>query len=190
MLRIRSLAAEDRDRVLEWRNQPDVRRWMYTDREITEPEHREWFGGVLGDPTRRYWVLEWESAPVGVVNLADISVDQGRCEWGIYVAEAAARGTGAALGASFLSLDAAFHELQLDRVSCEAIAGNERAIALYERVGFRREGLRRSHVARGGGDRADVVVFGLLRSEWEVLRPGLLAGLSDRRILDAEVNDA
>lgn len=190
MLTIRPLAAEDRERVFEWRNRPDVREWMYTDREITEPEHHEWFASVLRDPTRRYWAFEWESAPVGVVHLADISVDQARCEWGIYVAEAAGRGTGTALGAAFLSLDAAFSELRLARVSCEALSTNERAIALYERVGFRREGLRRSHVRRGSGERADVVVFGLLRPEWEVLRPGLLARLSDRRILNAEVNDA
>jgi RimJ/RimL family protein N-acetyltransferase len=40
-----------------------------------------------------------------------------------------------------------------------------RAVPIYERIGFVREGVWRSHVFRGGA-RHDVILMGLLRSEW------------------------
>ena len=43
---------------------------------------------------------------------------------------------------------------------------NERAIALYEKLGFQREGVHREHLQRDGR-RYDMYLYGLLRSEWE-----------------------
>jgi UDP-4-amino-4,6-dideoxy-N-acetyl-beta-L-altrosamine N-acetyltransferase len=176
----------DRDAVRAWRNQPDVARWMYTDHEITEAEHAAWFARHLASPTDRSWVIRWQGRGVGLVNLSGIDTANGRAEWGIYLADAAARGTGAADGATFLSLDHAFGPLHLQRVTCEAIADNHRAIRLYERMGFRREGHRRAHVVRGD-ERLDVVDLGLLADEWGRLRPGHHDRLVSRGVLGEDV---
>lgn len=186
MLTIVPVGPSDQDRILEWRNRPDVRQWMYTDRVITQEAHASWFSRLLADPGRRYWVISWQSRGVGVVHLAEFSHQHSRCKWGIYLGEASARGSGAAEGAAFLSLDFAFGQLLLDRVSCEALSDNRRAVALYERVGFRREAFVRSYV-RKGDERFDVVSLGLLRQDWAALRSGLLARLSKRGVLGAEV---
>ena len=45
-------------------------------------------------------------------------------------------------------------------------AYNERAIALYEKLGFVREGVYREFLARDGV-RYDMYLYGLLRREWE-----------------------
>jgi RimJ/RimL family protein N-acetyltransferase len=42
---------------------------------------------------------------------------------------------------------------------------NESAIALYEALGFTREGVYREHLERDGR-RHDMYLYGLLRSEW------------------------
>ncbi len=42
---------------------------------------------------------------------------------------------------------------------------NERAIALYEKLGFRREGVYREFLSRDG-QRYDMYLYGLLRREW------------------------
>ena len=45
------------------------------------------------------------------------------------------------------------------------IAYNERAIKLYEKLGFTREGTLREFIFRDG-NRYDMYLYGLLRHEW------------------------
>lgn len=60
----------------------------------------------------------------------------------------------------------AFHELNLYRVCLTVFSYNEPAIALYEGLGFVREGTYREHIERDGR-RYDMLLYGLLRPEWE-----------------------
>jgi RimJ/RimL family protein N-acetyltransferase len=59
----------------------------------------------------------------------------------------------------------AFDELNLHRLQLSVIAYNARAIAMYEKLGFVREGNYREFVERDGA-RHDLLLYGLLRPEW------------------------
>ena len=168
--------------MLAWRNQPDVAQWMFTDHVITAQEHEQWLTAMLLDPKLKYWMIEIDDVPQGVVHLASISSVQKRCEWGMYLGEQAARGTGAAEAATFLSLDRAFRQLGMEQVICEVLATNERALRLYERVGFRRDDYLRAHVTKGSTTH-DVVVMNILQTAWEVLRPELLGRLERQNLI-------
>ena len=75
-------------------------------------------------------------------------------------------GTGANRESKALMCHLAFALLGLDRVGAYSNVDHERSQRALERIGFRREGvLRRYH--RHGGRALDVVVYGLLREEWE-----------------------
>ncbi len=65
-----------------------------------------------------------------------------------------------------LALNFAFNELNLHRVCLTVFSYNETAVTLYESLGFRREGIYREHVERDGR-RHDMILFGILRREWE-----------------------
>ena len=65
-----------------------------------------------------------------------------------------------------LVLQFAFDELNLHRIQLTVFSYNERAIALYEKLGFQCEGVHREHLQRDG-KRYDMYLYGLLRSEWE-----------------------
>jgi RimJ/RimL family protein N-acetyltransferase len=41
--KIRKMEHDDLERVLAWRNHPEIRRYMYTQHEITWDEHLRWF---------------------------------------------------------------------------------------------------------------------------------------------------
>ena len=64
-----------------------------------------------------------------------------------------------------LVLRFAFDELNLHRMQLTVFSYNQRAIALYEKLGFQREGVHREHLQRDG-KRYDMYLYGLLRSEW------------------------
>jgi RimJ/RimL family protein N-acetyltransferase len=59
----------------------------------------------------------------------------------------------------------AFNELNLYRVGLNTISYNERAIRVYERAGFVREGVQRSFGQRDGR-RYDLILMSILQDEW------------------------
>lgn len=168
---LRSLAVEDRDRLRRWRNSPEVARWMYTDHEIGPEEHAAWFERVLADggATCRYWIIEVDGLPAGIACLTGIDQRHQRCSFGLYLGEPV---TGSGIGRAALVrlFDAALLELGLNKVCGEALATNERAIRLYERVEMVREGILRRHVRKGDAF-VDVVQFAMLKDEWLARRP-------------------
>jgi RimJ/RimL family protein N-acetyltransferase len=84
----------------------------------------------------------------------------------IGIGEAAQRGQGYGEEAMRLMLRFAFDELNLRRVQLTVFSYNELAIRLYEKLGFRREGVFREFLQRDGQVH-DMLLYGLLRREWE-----------------------
>ena len=74
---LRPMVDADLERVLGWRNHPDVRRWMYTSHEIELDEHRRWFRGASQDERRHLLVYELDGEPCGYVNVTSEGL-QGR----------------------------------------------------------------------------------------------------------------
>jgi RimJ/RimL family protein N-acetyltransferase len=83
----------------------------------------------------------------------------------IGIGEPGQRGQGYGRDAMAVGLRFAFNELNLHRVCLTVFSYNAAAIALYERLGFTREGVYREHIERDGR-RYDMVLYGLLRREW------------------------
>ena len=63
--------------------------------------------------------------------------------------------------------DAGIPVKDVDLVACNY---NDRAIVVYERLGFQREGIYREALHRDGV-RYDMYLYGLLRREWEAQQP-------------------
>jgi RimJ/RimL family protein N-acetyltransferase len=76
------------------------------------------------------------------------------------------RGRGFGQEAMRLALRFTFHELNLHHVCLTVFSYNEPAIALYEGLGFTREGVFREHIERDGR-RYDMYLYGILRREWD-----------------------
>ena len=104
--------------------------------------------------------------PIGYVELDGILWAHRVGGVSIAIGEAKHRGKGYGYEVMQLILRFAFDELNLHRVQLTVFSYNEPAIALYERLGFQREGVHREHLQRDGR-RYDMYLYGLLRTEWE-----------------------
>ena len=71
--RVRPMTNEDLERVLAWRNHEEVRRYMYTQHEISLIEHSRWFGRASQDSSRHLLVFENDAVPLGFINLHQIA---------------------------------------------------------------------------------------------------------------------
>jgi len=146
--------------VLRWRNLPEVRRWMYTDHEITEKEHDQWFESVLRDESRQYWVIMLDEQPVGVIGLNQGDSESAADErsFGVYIGESSARGSGAATSALTQVFAFAFSDPSVHRVSAEVLSANEAAIRAYARAGMVR--------SERPAQRTDAIVMLIDRATW------------------------
>jgi UDP-4-amino-4,6-dideoxy-N-acetyl-beta-L-altrosamine N-acetyltransferase len=135
IVEIKRISQGDRASLREWRNDPEVTRWGYSNHVISEEEHNAWFDAMLVDASKVYWKIIVEGIAVGAIFLRSISDQSDTDEWGMYLADADVRGKGVAQAACALSFHYAFNELDLEVVNCEAFAQNEDAIGIYESVG-------------------------------------------------------
>lgn len=112
-----------------------------------------------------YAIVEPDGQLIGVVRLWRISQTNRSAMLTIVIGEKARWGRGLGTEALRLILGVGFGRLELNRVELHVFAFNERAIRSYEKVGFVREGSRRSALARGDQFH-DIVVMGILRDEF------------------------
>ena len=175
------ISLADKASLREWRNDPAVSKWMYTNHEIGEEEHNAWFDAMLADASKVYWKIVTDGVAVGSVFLTGVSGQGKSCEWGMYLADVNARGKGAAQAACALSFRHAFNELSVDVVTCEAVAQNENAIGLYESVGYVRTGLQTDAVKRGN-EMLSVVTLELTRDSWNMSESRVLQKLSEKGV--------
>ena len=101
---------------------------------------------------------------VGVAYLLGIDWLSRSAEFAIQIGVASARGRGIGELATRLALSHAFDDLNLHRVHLTVLASNARAIALYERTGFRAEG-RLREAAFKDGQYVDVIPMSTLAAD-------------------------
>lgn len=130
-----------------------VDRWVSTrgdtddrlDLAVTDPLTGEWFGEV-------------------VIN--DVDLDNRSCNFRIALS-ASARDRGIGTEATRLIVAYVFERIEppINRIELGVYAFNPRAIAVYERVGFVREGVAREAL-RWDGEFVDEVLMAMLRSDY------------------------
>jgi RimJ/RimL family protein N-acetyltransferase len=103
---------------------------------------------------------------VGGIGIMDINHADGNAQLGLSIYRQDDWGHGYGREMMMLALRYAFNELNLHRVWLTTSSFNERAMKLYEKVGFRHEGRGREHVLLDGV-RWDIVYMGILRDEFE-----------------------
>jgi RimJ/RimL family protein N-acetyltransferase len=106
---------------------------------------------------------------IGVTGFDDISWNNGTALIYIGIGEEKHRGLGYANEAFRLTIEFGFEELNFHRIYLTVLEYNEPAIKLYEKLGFKREGVYREFIHRDG-KRYDMYLYGMLRPEWDSLK--------------------
>jgi len=105
---------------------------------------------------------------IGTLELDDILWPHGVCGLAIAIGDRANWGKGYGYEAAQLALAFAFDELNMHRVQVTVFTYNERSLALFEKLGFQREGVYREFLQRDG-KRYDMILYGILGREWRAL---------------------
>jgi UDP-4-amino-4,6-dideoxy-N-acetyl-beta-L-altrosamine N-acetyltransferase len=156
---------DDRDRLRDWRNDPDVARYMYSTHPIGPEEHERWFAALLTDERRLGWTVHMDGIPVGAAFISDIDRVNRRASWAFYLADPRTRGRGVGSAIEVLVLAHAFDVLDLHKLCCEVLSFNEPVIAMHTKFGFRPQGVLQEHYLRDG-EWVDVHQFAMWAEDW------------------------
>ena len=160
---LRKIRNDDSEMILIWRNSPEIRRYMFTNHEITESEHRSWFEKMMVDSSSEYFIFEIDKISMGVCALTDLNLKQGTTFWAAYQSPHARPGTGALM--EFYLLDYVFNDLGLRKICGEVLATNKNVTSLHKSFGFTTEGIFiKQHF--DGQEYVDVHRFALFSDQW------------------------
>ena len=143
-------------------NDPRVWRSLFqvTPKRMADEEE---FLEATREDTEAHFLVCVDGDPVGTVGLSGITPHWGTGELGYFV-DPDAQGQGYATSAVGLLVDYAFDQRRLEKLSADALATNPASQRVLEKNGFVEEGRFRDH-GFVGGERVDVVRYGLLADE-------------------------
>lgn len=161
---LREIGVKDIQTRVEWLNDSSTRAGLNITGGISMGSTHAWLSRVRNDPSRRDYILEFDSVTVAMGGLTNVdSVNRTAELYAMVGPEHKRRGHGSSLVREICSVG--FDELNLRRLYLWMFATNVGAGALYNRCGFRHEGTLREHVIRDG-KAVDRIVMGLMRREW------------------------
>lgn len=127
------LNMEEKEKILQWRNHPKIRKWMFRESPIELDEHLRFIDTLKHRKDRLYFLIKKEGNPIGVIDLTEIDSSKKIAHFGIY-SNPALRGKGGILMRVLTSY--AFNRLKLKSLVAEVFHDNKKAIQLYRRFGF------------------------------------------------------
>ena len=166
---IRRASFADCDSFAEWESKEDVIRYFCIDGKRNLDTVIADFHRVTKDPSRQWLTIEMKAThePIGRIGITSIDpINDSMDLTVIYIGDRSLRGKGLGEEALLGALDFAFKEMDMNRVTIDHFLDDEISNHLYEKVGFRKEGIG---VLAGKRETefADLCLRAILRAEWE-----------------------
>ncbi len=169
LVRLAAPVPADAARFAEWNNDSEYLRQMDTDyaRPRNEQDFVEETQALRSDSNGVLFHIHTlaEDRMIGFVAIHGIEWNNQAGKISIGIGDPEYRGQGYGTDAMRLALRYAFEELNLHRLGLNVNANNPGAIRVYEKLGFRHEGVVREAIHRDA-EWVDRLYMGLLRSEW------------------------
>jgi RimJ/RimL family protein N-acetyltransferase len=149
-------------------NDPDVRRTINRYRPRNEKSQEEFIQTKSQDENVIVLgiVVRATDRLIGITSLHEIDWRSRRSCFGLIIGVKEEWGKGHGTEATALIVGHAFETMNLNRVWLQVFEDNPAGIRIYEKVGFRREGILRQD-AFHGGRYWDTYLMAILREEWQ-----------------------
>ena len=155
--------------IRNWRNTPEISKYMYGNHVITSCEHQKWIESLKYRDDIIFFVIFKDENPIGALYFNNINQEHNIADWGFYLypPELAGKGYGAII--EYNAINYAFENLRLRKLNCEVLDFNTSVIKMHKKFGFIEEGIRRKHIIKNE-KLVDVILLGLLDVEWKICR--------------------
>lgn len=169
MIKFRKIREEDLYLIMKWRMLPEVTSYMYTDPQLTIESQKIWYDKISESQTDLYWVIEYDSTPIGVFYILNVDKVNLKCSWGYYIGDSSFRGRGIGTALECNLYDYGFYSLGLNKIGCEVFEFNDKVIKIHQKFGAEIEGIFKEHIVKNG-EKYNVVYMSILKSKWDSIR--------------------
>ena len=167
--RLTPLEDSDLDLLYIWQNEPHLRDLTMGFRFPVQRETvKEWITiqREQNAKSRVVFAIRQQDVLVGTARLHNIDQYQRIASLGIYIGENKRRNRGIGFVSCSLIIDYAFSGLDLRKIGLEVVSFNKNAIRLYEKLGFKKEGVKTGEYFLDG-KYLDICIYGLHRADWQ-----------------------
>lgn len=169
LVRLRAYSREDAPLLLQYLGDPEIQRLVTLGVPFppTQGDVQKFLDGVSSGKDAYHFAIETisESRFIGGCSVKRVDWKNSLAEIAIFIGDKGLWGKGCGTDANRLLVDFIFEQMNLNKVTLEVFAFNQRAIKSYVRCGFREEGVLRQELFCDGKYH-DIVRMGLLRGEW------------------------
>ncbi|MCM3711765.1 GNAT family N-acetyltransferase [Sporosarcina luteola] len=168
-LQFRKMMVSDIEKYHSWRNDLAVMNTTSTSLDLYSLDETRHFveNIILNSTSSKSYIIEESegNTAIGVTSLINIDSKNRNAECIIDIGEKEFWGKGYGTEALKMLLEYSFLELNLHRVSLRVFSLNKRAIHIYNKLGFIKEGVVRESLYRNGKWH-DIIIMGVLKREY------------------------
>lgn len=166
---IQNITTSDIPDKVRWYNDKEITKHLHYEEEFTVEKTSEWLKSISYDDTRNENVIKIKQGNsiknIGIIGLFNIDFKNKKAGFYITIGEKQYQGKGFAKKASIKFLRDCFLNFDLEKIYLYTDYDNVQAKMLYEKLGFKEEGLLRKELFYKGKF-IDRYYFGILRDEY------------------------
>lgn len=166
---LRDIRKSDLENIMRWRMDEEITRYMNTNPRLTMEGQRRWFQTIRENEDVKYWLIEVEGIPAGVINLTGLTNPAGDLGWAYYMGEKRLRGIKTALSLEMSMYDYVFDCLHKQAVYSDVFTLNQGVIALHKICGCEIVEEKKNHVCKKGVY-YDVTFMRMTAERWREVR--------------------
>lgn len=166
---VRPVEEGDLENIMRWRMDPEITRFMNTNPKLTLEGQRKWYAGIRENSDVRYWIIEVDGQPAGVINLTGLKRQDGVLGWAYYVGEKKLRSMKLALALEMSLYDYIFAELGKKALIGDIFTLNKGVIQLHLLCGSRILEEKKHHVCKEG-IWYDVTFMEMTAERWQEIK--------------------
>lgn len=166
---LRKIETTDLENIMRWRMDKDITRYMNTDPVLTMEGQLKWLAALEQNTDVRYWLIEVDGCPAGVINIGGLNNPEGDCTWGYYIGEKKLRSLKTALSLEMSLYDYLFIELGKKNLYGDIFTENKGVIQLHLLCGSEIVEEKKNHICKNG-TYYDVTFMRMSAERWRALR--------------------
>jgi len=147
---LRALEKDDLRRCWKWVNNPEVTEGMGSSIPKSMHDEERWYEETQKSDKKKIFAIQVNKKHIENIALDNIDYRNKKASLGIVIGEQNYWSKGYGTDAIKTLLSLAFNELNLHKIYLHVFPSNKRALKCYEKCGFKKEGVLREHVFKGG----------------------------------------
>lgn len=166
---LRSIEEKDLERIMNWRMDEDITRYMNTNPKLTLEGQKKWLASVRANSDVKYWMILVDGQEAGVINLTGLNNPDGDLGWAYYVGEKKLRSIKTAISLEMSLYDYIFDVLGKNALCGDIFTLNQGVIKLHLMCGSEIVEEKKNHVCKEGVY-YDVTFMRMTKDKWESIR--------------------